>query len=90
LATRPLSVDERVVQLRIAKNSAELDEVEDRAAGDALRVRHGVVPSLVSVLNDREKQRVFCQFLFRPLRDERYITHLRRIYGEDFVVDESD
>jgi ketosteroid isomerase-like protein len=49
---------------------------------------HEVIPSPVGALTDRAKQRAYYEMLFKALEGES-VTPVRRLYGEDFVVDET-
>jgi ketosteroid isomerase-like protein len=49
---------------------------------------HEVIPSPVGALTDRAKMRAYYAMLFNALEGES-VTPLRRLYGEDFVVDET-
>jgi ketosteroid isomerase-like protein len=64
------------------------DDVDGVLASLADEVEHEVVPSPVGVLRDRAKIRAFYEGLFESLRGEK-VTTMRRLYGDDFVVDES-
>ena len=50
-------------------------------------VEHHVIPSPVGVLHDKTKIRAFYKMLYGDIKGES-VTPLRRLYGEDFVVDE--
>lgn len=63
----------------------DVDGVMGTLADDA---EHEVIPSPVGALNDRAKQREFYEFLFGSLKGEG-VTPMRRLYGDDFVVDET-
>jgi hypothetical protein len=49
---------------------------------------HEVIPSPVGALADRAKMRAYYQTLFSDLKGEN-VTPVRRLYGEDFLVDET-
>lgn len=49
---------------------------------------HAVIPSPVGALADRAKMRAYSQTLFSDLKGEN-VTLVRRLYGEDFLVDEA-
>ena len=51
-------------------------------------VRHEVVPSPMGAQTDKRGIREFYKMLFADLKGEG-VTPLRRLYGEDFVIDES-
>jgi predicted ester cyclase len=67
-------------------------EATDAAAGVvgslAEKIEHEVVPSPVGMQTDCAKIASFYSMLFADLKGER-VTPLRRLYGKDFVVDES-
>jgi len=64
------------------------DDVEGVLESLADDAEHQVVPSPVGVLTRREEIRSFYENLFEALRGES-VTPVRRLYGEDFVVDEA-
>ncbi len=49
---------------------------------------HEVIPSPVGALTDRAKMREYYELLFSSITGER-VEPLRRLYGEDFMVDET-
>ncbi len=49
---------------------------------------HEVIPSPVGALTDRAKMRAYYETLFEALNGED-VTPVRRLYGEDFIVDET-
>lgn len=49
---------------------------------------HHVVPSPVGVLHDQQRIRAYYQMLFRDIKGES-VTPVRRLYADDFVVDEA-
>jgi ketosteroid isomerase-like protein len=51
-------------------------------------VRHEGIPSPVGRLSERARIRDFYRMLFDSLKGES-VTPLRRLYGDDFVVDEA-
>lgn len=63
----------------------DVDGVMSTLTHDA---EHEVIPSPVGVLTDRAEQREFYEFLFGSLKGES-VTPVRRLYGEDFLVDET-
>jgi ketosteroid isomerase-like protein len=63
----------------------DVDGVLESLADD---VRHEVVPSPVGEQTDKAGIRAFYEMLFGHLRGEG-ATPLRRLYGDDFVVDET-
>jgi ketosteroid isomerase-like protein len=64
------------------------DDVQGVLASLAENVRHEVVPSPMGAQTDKGRIAEFYKMLFADLKGER-VTPLRRLYGEDFVVDES-
>ena len=64
------------------------DDVDGVLSSLAPEVRHEVVPSPVGEQTDRGRIRDFYKMLFSDLRGES-VKPLRRLYGEDFVVDEA-
>jgi len=63
----------------------DVDGVLDSLADE---VRHEVVPSPMGAQTDKAGIREFYRMLFADLKGEG-VTPLRRLYGEDFVVDEA-
>jgi hypothetical protein len=64
------------------------DDVAGVVASLADKVEHEVVPSPAGMQTDRAKIADFYRTLFADLKGEN-VTPLRRLYGKDFVVDES-
>ena len=64
------------------------DDVEGVLASLADEVRHEVVPSPFGEQTDKRGIREFYRMLFADLKGEG-VTPVRRLYGEDFVVDEA-
>jgi ketosteroid isomerase-like protein len=64
------------------------DDVQGVLASLADSVRHEVIPSPMGAQTDKQGIAQFYKMLFADLKGER-VTPLRRLYGEDFVVDES-
>jgi predicted ester cyclase len=64
------------------------DDVAGVVGSLADRVEHEVVPSPAGMQTDKAGIARFYQMLFADLKGEK-VTPLRRLYGEDFVVDES-
>ncbi|NKE48616.1 nuclear transport factor 2 family protein [Roseomonas frigidaquae] len=62
-----------------------VDGVLGSLADDA---EHEIIPSPLGRLNDRASIRRFYEQLFRDLKGES-VSPLRRLYGDDFVLDES-
>ena len=49
---------------------------------------HEVIPSPVGTLHDRQQMRNYYRMLFSCAKGDR-ATMIRRLYGEDFLVDET-
>jgi hypothetical protein len=64
------------------------DDVAGVVGSLADEVEHEVVPSPMGMQTDRKKIAAFYTMLFADLKGES-VTPLRRLYGKDFVVDES-
>ena len=64
------------------------DDVDGVLASLAQEVRHEVVPSPMGEQTDKAGIRDFYEMLFASLKGEG-VTPLRRLYGDDFVVDET-
>lgn len=64
------------------------DDVEGVLASLADDVRHEVVPSPMGEQTGKAGIRAFYEMLFASLEGEG-VTPLRRLYGDDFVVDET-
>ena len=63
------------------------DNLDGVMASLADEVEHQVIPSPAGVLHDKAGIRAFYRMLFGDIRGTG-VTPLRRLYGEDFVVDE--
>lgn len=63
------------------------DNLEGVMGSLAPEIEHQVIPSPVGVLHDRAAIRAFYEMLFGDIKGQD-VTPLRRLYGEDFVVDE--
>ena len=64
------------------------DDVDGVVGSLAEEVVHEVVPSPMGAQTDRAGIREFYKMLFSDLKGEG-VTPLRRLYGKDFVVDET-
>jgi uncharacterized protein len=64
------------------------DDVEGVVGSLAEEVEHEVVPSPMGAQTDRAGIRDFYTMLFADLKGES-VTPVRRLYGKDFVVDET-
>ena len=49
---------------------------------------HEVIPSPVGAISDRAQIRGYYEMLFGAVKGER-VTPLRRLYGDDFIIDET-
>lgn len=63
------------------------DNLDGVMSSLAPEVEHQVIPSPAGVLHDHAEIRAFYTMLFGDIRGEG-VTPLRRLYGDDFVVDE--
>jgi ketosteroid isomerase-like protein len=63
----------------------DIDGVMGTLTEDA---EHEVIPSPVGALSDRDKQRAYYEMLFSDLKGED-VTPVRRLYGDDFLIDET-
>ena len=64
------------------------DDVDGVVGSLAATVEHEVIPSPAGMQTDHAKIAGFYRMLFADLKGEN-VTPLRRLYGKDFVVDES-
>jgi ketosteroid isomerase-like protein len=64
------------------------DDVEGVLATLAEQAEHEVIPSPMGALTDHDQMRSYYQMLFGDLKGES-VTPLRRLYGEDFLIDET-
>ena len=64
------------------------DNVDGVLASLADPAEHEIVPSPMGVLRESGQIRTFYEKLFQDLKGEG-VTPLRRLYGEDFLVDEA-
>jgi ketosteroid isomerase-like protein len=64
------------------------DDVDGVMSSLADGAQHEVIPSPVGALDDPAKIRAFYQMLFGAL-DGESVTPVRRLYGEDFLIDET-
>ena len=64
------------------------DNIEGVVATLTPDAEHHVVPSPVGVLREPAKIRAYYEMLFGDVKGES-VTPVRRLYGEDFVIDES-
>ncbi len=77
---------DRLIDEHFAYEAA--DDVEGVLGSLAEGAEHEVIPSPMGRLDDRARIRAFYEMLFRDLRGEA-VTPVRRLYGEDFVIDET-
>ena len=78
-------IDRIIEQHFMFEATDDVDGVVDSLADG---VEHEVVPSPVGVLHDRAQIRAYYEMLFDSLKGEG-VTPVRRLYGDDFVVDEA-
>lgn len=64
------------------------DDVDGVMATLTEDAEHEVIPSPVGVLNDPSKQRAYYEMLFDSL-EAGSVTPIRRLYGNDFLIDET-
>jgi ketosteroid isomerase-like protein len=64
------------------------DDVDGVMASLSDDVEHEVIPSPFGKLTDREQIRAYYEMNFAAIKGES-VTPLRRLYGEDFLVDET-
>lgn len=64
------------------------DDVDGVMATLSLDARHEVIPSPVGELTEPSQMRSYYEMLFNDVRGES-VTPLRRLYGEDFLIDET-
>ena len=81
----PQQMDE-IINQHFAYEAA--DDVAGVVASLADKVEHEVIPSPAGMQTDHRKIASFYKMLFADLKGEG-VTPLRRLYGKDFVVDET-
>ena len=64
------------------------DDVDGVVGTLSENAEHEVIPSPVGVLTDKAKMRSYYEMLFSSIKGES-VTPLRRLYGEDFLIDET-
>jgi ketosteroid isomerase-like protein len=64
------------------------DDIEGVMSTLTEDAEHEVIPSPVGALRDRTKMREYYEMLFKALKGES-VTPVRRLYGENFIVDET-
>jgi ketosteroid isomerase-like protein len=64
------------------------DDIEGVMGSLAPDAEHQVIPSPVGPLSDHGQIRAYYEMLFKALQGED-VTPVRRLYGEDFIVDEA-
>jgi ketosteroid isomerase-like protein len=64
------------------------DDVEGVMGTLDENAEHEVIPSPMGALNDPAQQRSYYELLFSSLKGER-VEPLRRLYGSDFLIDET-
>lgn len=78
-------MDEIVNQHFNYEATDDVDGVMGSLTDDA---EHEVIPSPVGALSDQTKIRAYYEMLFGDVKGES-VTPLRRLYGEDFIIDET-
>jgi ketosteroid isomerase-like protein len=81
----PAQLDEVINQHFMFEASDNVDAVMDSLSDT---VEHEVVPSPMGVSTDRARIRDFYTMLFGSVEGEG-VTPIRRLYGDDFVIDET-
>jgi hypothetical protein len=76
---------DEIVNEHFGFEATNVDGVMGTLTDDA---EHEVIPSPVGALSDRAKMREYYEMLFGAL-DGEDVTPVRRLYGEDFLVDET-
>ncbi|MET0995878.1 MAG: nuclear transport factor 2 family protein [Mycobacterium sp.] len=64
------------------------DDVDGVMSTLSVDAEHEVIPSPVGPLTDAAKMRSYYEMLFNDLEGEG-VTPVRRLYGEDFLIDET-
>jgi ketosteroid isomerase-like protein len=64
------------------------DDVDGVVGTLSENAEHEVIPSPVGALTDKAKMRSYYEMLFSSIKGES-VTPLRRLYGEDFLIDET-
>ncbi len=77
---------DRIVDQHFAFEAA--DDVDGVLGSLAEGAEHEVIPSPFGALRERDRIREMYEGLFRDLKGER-VTPVRRLYGDDFAVDET-
>jgi ketosteroid isomerase-like protein len=85
MTTAHQQIDRIIDQHFMFEATDNVDGVLDSLTSDA---EHEVVPSPFGALRGRERIRPFYEMLFGDMKGEA-VTPIRRLYGEDFVVDET-
>ncbi|MHC4957282.1 MAG: nuclear transport factor 2 family protein [Planctomycetota bacterium] len=85
MSLSPEQMDQQVNDHFGFEATDDIDGVMSTLTEDA---EHEVIPSPVGVLNDPAEQRKYYTMLFESLEGES-VTPIRRLYGEDFLVDET-
>jgi ketosteroid isomerase-like protein len=78
-------MDQIVDQHFVYEATDDIEGVMGTLTDDA---EHEVIPSPMGALSERAKMRDYYELLFAGVKGES-VTPLRRLYGEDFVVDET-
>jgi uncharacterized protein len=64
------------------------DDVDGVVGTVSENAEHEVIPSPVGALTDKARMRSYYEMLFSSIKGES-VTPLRRLYGEDFLIDET-
>jgi ketosteroid isomerase-like protein len=64
------------------------DDVDGVVGTLSENAEHEVIPSPVGALTDKARMRSYYEMLFSSIKGES-VTPLRRLYGEDFLIDET-
>jgi uncharacterized protein len=76
------SIDQRTLGFEAA------DDVDGVVGTLSENAEHEVIPSPVGALTDKAKMRSYYEMLFSSIKGES-VTPLRRLYGDDFLIDET-
>lgn len=85
MSMTPEQMDRLVADHFAFEAADDVDGVMGTLTEDA---EHEVIPSPVGALHDRERQREYYQMLFDCIQGSK-VTPIRRLYGKDFMVDET-
>jgi ketosteroid isomerase-like protein len=85
MSLTPAQLDEIINQHFMFEATDNVDAVMDSLADT---VEHEVVPSPIGASTDKSRIRDFYTMLFSSV-DGEGVTPIRRLYGDDFVIDET-